>query len=196
MSKLVIELNADHLLGEGCTKYCYQHPLNSNQVVKIIKSGASKSQSRRYLVRMKREINALKQAVKINQLQSYFPAYHGSISTNLGRGFVFDKVDSHQDIFKSHGMMTVTAYRQIKQVIRDLISHDIAFCPDLIRNLFINQRTQQLYFLDGLGCKYFIPATLSPFPKVIRRCLMKRMIKKHILRDLKILYRQSVRDRH
>ena len=179
----VIELEC---LGEGCTKQCYQHPDDATRVIKIIKSGYTSQQAGRYQIRMQREIKTLHQVRSIPELASYFPAYHGEIMTSAGIGYVFDKVDHLVDIFKKQYRLSGDLYRELVAIIRLLIQHDVPFCSDLVRNVFINQLTQRLYILDGLGCKYFIPTSMSPFPRCVRRYTMSRMVKKHIIRDLKL----------
>ena len=174
-------------LGEGCTKWCYQHPNNAAFVIKMIKPGYTAQQARRYQIRMQREIKTLRRVRSIPDLASYFPTYHGEIMTSSGIGYVFDKVDHLVDVFKEQHRLSGDLYRELVAIIRLLVQHDVPFCPDLVRNIFINQHTQRLYILDGLGCKYYIPTSMSPFPRCVRRYIMARMIKKHIIRDLKLV---------
>ncbi|MAR84223.1 MAG: hypothetical protein CMF55_05475 [Legionellales bacterium] len=188
----MLDVKALECLGEGCTKWCYQHPDNDTQVIKIVKPGVSSQQARRYRVRIQREIKTLRQVRSIPELASYFPAYHGEIVTSLGAGYIFDKVDHLVDVFKERYCLSNDLYNELVAVIDRLTRHDIAFCPDLARNVFLNEETHSLYILDGLGCKYLIPATMSPFPRWLRRLLMARMMKKHIVRDLKLMRLFSV----
>ena len=185
----MLDVNELECLGEGCTKWCYQHPDDAARVIKIIKPGYSSQQARRYQIRMRREVKTLQRVRVIQDLASYFPAYHGEIATSAGTGYVFDKVDHLVDVFKKQYRLSDNLYRELIAVIRLLMQHDIAFCPDLVRNVFINQQTQRLCILDGLGCKYFIPVTMPPFPQCIGRHTMSRMVKKHIIRDLKFIRR-------
>ena len=183
----MLDVKALEYLGEGCTKWCYQHPNNDTQVIKIVKPGVSSYQTQRYRVRIQREIKTLQQVHSIPELASYFPAYHGEVVTCVGTGYIFDKVDHLVDVFKEQYCLSNDSYRELVAVIDRLTRYDIAFCPDLLRNVFLNEETHNLYILDGLGCKYFISATMLPFPRWLRRLLMARMMKKYIIRDLKLM---------
>ncbi len=188
----MLHLNDQYLIGEGCFKKCYHHPNDTERVIKIVKSTLSCHQSRRYVVRIRREVKALRQIAQLNELKHYFPVFYGIVQTNLGEGYVFQKVDPHVDIFRSGCPISRTMFGEIIRILRLMIRYDIPFCPDLMRNVFIHNKRKNIYFLDGLGCKYYIPATMPPFPLCLRRYLMTRMIKKHIIANLRWIRNNNV----
>lgn len=191
----MIDVKELEYLGEGSTKWCYQHLNNEAFVIKIIKPGYTSQQSRRFQIRMQREIKTLRQVRCIPDLAIYFPAYHGEIMTSSGVGYVFDKVDHLVGVCNKQHRLSGDLYRELVAIIRLLIQHNVPFGPDLVHNIFINQHTQRLYIVDGLGCKYFIPVTMPPFPRCARRYTMSRMIKKYIIRDLKLVRQFASVDR-
>jgi hypothetical protein len=174
-------------IAEGCTKKCYRHPNDATLIIKIIKEGSTKKQYKRYVVRIKREVKALKKVMKINELKNFFPKYYGTVDTNLGTGYIFEKIEKPIDAYKDPCIVSRALYKEIIHFLRLIIKYNVPCCADFMRNVFVVDKTGKFYFLDGLGCKYYVPTSMPPFPFFVRKMVMLRIMKKHTLINLKEL---------
>jgi hypothetical protein len=172
-------------IAEGVTKKCYHHPSDSSHVIKIIKGKSG--QHKRYVKRVEREIRTFKQISLIDELKNYFPQYHGTVSTNLGVGYLFDKVENIFDVYHDECFIPKFLYIKVISILRLIVKYNVPCCPDLMRNIFVTHNAKNIYFLDGVGCKYVIPITMSPFPNFLRKIYMSRIMRKYIVPNLREL---------
>jgi len=104
---------------EGSQRLLYAHPENKNLCVKIPKEHSNQ----RYV---KREIfYTLKYQNKINCI----PSYHGTVETNLGKGYVFDLITNYD------GSVSETLQKSVHGATKS---------------------KYDLYIVDGLGNSDFI----------------------------------------
>jgi len=187
----MLKLSNDLYIAEGKTKVCYQHPLDSSKVIKINKPDSSYWQHKRWVTRFNLEIRVLKKVSCIDDVKHYFPSYYGVVKTNIGLGHIFQKVDNAVDIFNSDYRISSDVFSEIITVIRSLIKHSIPFHMDLAKNVFIDEKSKKIYFVDSLGSNTFIPVTMLPMPRCCRLYLMSNKIKKNI-NHLKIIKKNNV----
>jgi len=94
MSKPILQITGEPI-GVGQERACYQYPDEDGKVIKIQK-GESDKQTRRELTLYK---NLARRGM--NDFE-HIPRYYGMAATNLGEGFVVDKIaDYDGTIFRS-----------------------------------------------------------------------------------------------
>ncbi len=142
-------------IGAGQERICYPHPDDDGKVVKIQK-GDSDKQTRREL--------ALYASLQRRGMMDYqhIPRYYGAVQTNLGSGFVVDRIaDYDGEISRSlwwhfeRGYPLSEFSPYLEELRRYLVGNRIVFSVDMGRFniLFQKLSTQQarLVVIDGLG---------------------------------------------
>lgn len=87
LSRQVINLNKDHILGVGYHKTTYIHPHNSSLCIKVPFFQND--------VDLKRELSYRKVREKSWQDSLLLPAYYGTALTNEGLGYVFERIHDY-----------------------------------------------------------------------------------------------------
>ena len=163
----MIKIGNEHFIAEGEYQKCYRHPSNQNLCVKISKKNIETS-------RLAYEIKYCKKISKIKIKKKdyhFFSTFHGTVETNLGKGYVFDliKDETNQEISKtleyyllnqsaiiSDQMLKVSFERLIQLMGKyKIIANDIRaknICCKILED-----NTIELIHIDGLGHRDFIP---------------------------------------
>lgn len=173
-------LDESLFIGEGSFSRTYIHPDDENLCVKIPREDVSKKEGSR-----KREIKYLKSLKKRGKSFEMLYKYHYDVSTNLGKGHIYDLVrDYNGDISKRIGyylnlgddMLCSEIVRHIDHLRRYLLREYILF-TDLKEDNILLQKVSptktKLIIIDGVDYNNRIPV-LEYFPAIGR----KRQIRK------------------
>lgn len=106
---------------------------------------------------------------------------------------MFDKIENYFCGFCGRDKISRSAYKKIIYVVRMLVKHNVPSVADLLRNLYITYGEEKIYFLEGLGCQYYIPVTMKPFPLFVRKISIARITKKYHVKRLKQLKKNLVK---
>ncbi len=80
----MIKLNDELIVGQGSHRTCYRHPKKHNLCVKVNHRNNQKDQVR--------EVSYYQHLTKRGISWDYLTRYYGTISTNIGLGYIFDLV--------------------------------------------------------------------------------------------------------
>lgn len=163
----MITLTTKNYISEGLARKCYTHPNNPNLCIKIGKPEIEESHLYKEINYFRKIKN--KDTTKFNYL--FYSKYHGEITTNLGKGFVYDLI---KDETTDEISLTLRHYLEMKNSpITDqnlkkaldllkgqMIQHKI-FVGDLrARNIcckILNNNSIEFIVVDGLGHRDFFP---------------------------------------
>lgn len=154
MSQAIIQLS-DEPLGEGKERICYRHPDHAGRVIKLQKSDVNKQTMRE--VRLYRSL-----AARGFQEFTHIPACYGQVDTNLGPGYVFDRVaDYDGEVSKSLWCFFQDGYPvsefepYLAELYEFLRANRIVFSVDMGRYNVLFQKLSpsraRLVIIDGLG---------------------------------------------
>lgn len=154
MNTPILQINAEPI-GVGQERACYPHPDDDAKVIKIQK-GESDKQTRRELTLYK---NLARRGMTDFE---HIPRYYGMATTNLGVGFVVDKVaDYDGSVSRSlwwhfeRGYPVTEFSPYLDELKQYLLDNRIVFSVDMGRYniLFQKLSAQQarLVIIDGLG---------------------------------------------
>ena len=154
MNPAILQISGEPI-GAGQERICYQHPDDDSKVVKIQK-GDSDKQTRREL--------ALYASLKRRGMNDFehIPRFHGEVQTNLGSGFVVDRiVDYDGEISRSlwwhfeRGYPVSEFLPYLEELRSYLIENCIVFGVDMGRFNILLQKLSpsraRLVVIDGLG---------------------------------------------
>ncbi|GAA3658182.1 YrbL family protein [Flavivirga jejuensis] len=163
----MIKILDEHFIAEGTYQKCYRHPSNQNLCIKISKQNIEISRLA-YEIKYCEKIS--KKKIKKKDYQ-FFSIFHGTVETNLGKGYVFDliKDETNQEISKtleyyllnpnpaiSDQTLKIAFERLIQLMAKyKIIANDIRaknICCKILKN-----KTIELIHIDGLGHRDFIP---------------------------------------
>ena len=154
MSKPILQITSEPI-GVGQERACYQHPADDGKVVKIQK-GESDKQTRR-------ELRLYASLARRGMYDfEHIPQFYGKIDTNLGEGFVVDKiVDYDGSISKSlwwhfeRGYPVAEFAPYLDELKQYLLDNLIVFSVDMGRYNILFQKLSskkaRLVVIDGLG---------------------------------------------
>lgn len=162
----MIEIPKNLYIGEGEIRVCYEHPKNKNLCIKIPKPQVTELYTNK-------EILYFLKIKKRNKLEYSYPFYsdfHEEISTNLGKGQVFDLVRDEatgevsktlEYYFENETTFNKNVFVEALLVLKKhMIKHKI-FTRDLrSRNIcckVLEDNTIQLIIIDGIGHRDFFP---------------------------------------
>jgi len=147
-------------VGTGKEKVCYVHPHDQNKAIKLPISNTR--------VQTDREIRYYKKLLKRKNVSySHLPQFYGSVTTNLGEGYVVDLVrDYDGEISKSlewylkNGYMLDNFSAQLHELKTYFLQNCIVFNHDMYEgNLLVKKLSSekmQLVIIDGIGDVVFI----------------------------------------
>jgi len=154
MNQAILQISGEPI-GAGQERICYQHPDDDSKVVKI-QIGDSDKQTRREL--------ALYASLKRRGMNDFehIPGFHGSVQTNLGSGFVVDRIaDFDGQISRSlwwhfeRGYPVAEFLPYLEDLRRYLLDNRIVFSVDMGRYNILFQKLSssraRLVVIDGLG---------------------------------------------
>ncbi len=169
MSKLTsptIELSEKDIIGKGSDRVCYRNPLNQKQCIKIIipsRKGAVK--------RAIRELKEHKRLVRNEVDLSSISVYSGTVSTSLGKGYLYELVLDYDgatsktlDHYYTGELQGTFQKKQIFQLLHDFYNICYENCYILSElhemNLVIQKNSQldksKVRVIDGMGNADFI----------------------------------------
>ena len=154
MQQQIITL-ADEPLGIGQERACYVHPQDPDKVIKI-QRGAVDKQTRRelefyYWLERREDVS-----------YDHIPRFYGEVDTNLGRGFVVDRIRDFDGAesrslwwFFERGYPLAEFVPYLDDLKRNLLDNRIVFCVDMGRFNVLFRRLSpgeaRLVVIDGLG---------------------------------------------
>jgi hypothetical protein len=154
MNQSIIQISSQPI-GVGQERACYQHPDHADRVIKI-QTGESDKQTRRELL--------LYRSLSRRGMSNFehIPRYYGKVMTNLGEGFVVDKImDYDGSVSRSlwwhfeRGYPVAEFTPYLDELRQYLLDNLIVFSVDMGRYniLFQKLSAQQarLVVIDGLG---------------------------------------------
>ncbi len=85
---MILDLNQARFLGRGRTKSCYEHPLDATKCIKLVTNPKANPRE------LQKELRELTRVNDWAHPRVLIPKYYGEALTNLGVGYVFDRVIS------------------------------------------------------------------------------------------------------
>ena len=154
MSKPILQITSEPI-GVGQERACYQHPADDGKVVKIQK-GQSNKQTRREL-----RLYASLARRGMSDFE-HIPQFYGIVETNLGAGFVVDKIKDYDgSISRSlwwhfeRGYPVAEFASYLDELKQYLVDNRIVFSVDMGRYNILFQKLSpeqaRLVVIDGLG---------------------------------------------
>ena len=154
MSQPILQITSEPI-GVGQERACYQHPDDDGKVIKLQK-GESDKQTRRELTLYS---NLTRRGVSDFE---HIPKYYGMVATNLGEGFVVDKIaDYDGSISRSlwwhfeRGYPVAEFAPYLDELKQYLLDNLIVFSVDMGRYNILFQKLSpnqaRLVVIDGLG---------------------------------------------
>ncbi|MCP4768135.1 MAG: hypothetical protein GY875_17925 [Gammaproteobacteria bacterium] len=154
MNPAILQISGEPI-GAGQERVCYQHPDDESKVVKIQK-GDSDKQTRREL--------ALYASLARRGMNDYvhIPRFHGAVQTNLGSGFVVDRVADYDGAVSrslwwhfERGYPVTEFLPYLEELRCYLVDKRIVFSVDMGRYNILFQKLSpsraHLVVIDGLG---------------------------------------------
>lgn len=151
-----IKLHQRGYITEGSQRLIYTHPDNPELCIKIPKEESNQ----RYVSR------EIKYTKKYQDKVSCIPAFHGTIHTDLGMGYVFDLVKNYDGSVSqtlrdyADGGADMTIIRQkIEQLYALFLEKHIIVSDLHAGNILVRHTTNsdyELWIVDGLGNSDFI----------------------------------------
>ena len=168
MNELV--LNEELLLGQGCHKKVYLHPQTANKCVKVIYNELGMKD-------ITRELNYRKYRDDNNMPTTVIPQYFGEITTNLGKGYVFERICDYDgktslslrdyvlnpEMMKANFADLVVLLQKLK---RQIMADNLVTMGVTDENILvcrISPTAKRLYLITDLGTSDFIPITKIRF---------------------------------
>lgn len=154
MNKPIIQITSEPI-GVGQERACYQHPDDDGKVIKIQKGDGDKQ--------TRRELRLYKTLARRDFSDfTHIPRYHGRVATNLGEGYVVDKIADYDGaVSKSlwwhfeRGYPVAEFEPYLDQLKQYLLDNLIAFSADMGRYNILFQKVSagqaRLVVIDGLG---------------------------------------------
>lgn len=154
----MINLNQDLLIARGGERDCYIDPQDNSKVIKILhKKGLHNNQNAleySYMKFIKKRVTDF----------SHITDCYGYVSTNLGKGLVFDRVLDFDEVpsksFRYYVANKIIPIDEQKKLINELKEYLeknlILFVDTSLTNIFckkVNEYEYKLIIVDGLGAK-------------------------------------------
>jgi len=168
ISKGVVHLDPDSLIGKGGERLCFIYPDDENKVVKVLKetSGIYKFPTYESLIRNDNVIDFLYYSFISENLtdHSHIVKCHGWVLTNFGTGLVVDRVvnfDGSTPLNMREAVVAglvdkPTAMKLLKEVARYLVENKIVFADAKLKNMLLvrtDKHNFHLTIVDGLGVR-------------------------------------------
>lgn len=179
-TKSMLILNKDLFIGEGGNRSVYDHPEEGNLCIKILHTNCGSEP----LHCQKREINVYKKIERRRIPSNHFAKYLGTVDTNLGRGYVYEKVMDYDgkvstDLYSYLSSLS-ERNEEILEALRELgkfVVRERIFFGDPREGNILYQKTSEksyeLVIVDGLGDHVFISVS-QWIPSVERSRIMKK----------------------
>lgn len=188
-----IELPEENFLGKGRERACYLHPLDNTKVIKIVYRASEK------LNQNQLEYEYLMFLQKKGKSFEHLSKCYGCISTNLGEGYIFERVRDYDGktsvSFKSmvlKGTLPIDTERELLEELKVyLLENNIIFVDIALSNIFcqaISASEYKLILTDGIGGKRTgIKSKLYLYSESFTRYKVKKQWKKLFARYDKVV---------
>ena len=154
----MLDLKDDFLLAKGSERLCYAHPINNNQVIKIMYN--QKSMNNQNQMEYKYYNLLKKRKVSFDHITMCY----GWIETNLGIGLIFDRVNNYDnsDIFNLRYMLQNKLISNeletylLEELKEYLYKNKILFTDPTTLNIMCKKISKIKYkfiIIDGLGAR-------------------------------------------
>lgn len=188
----MLQLTTNLLLGKGRERECYIHPEDYTKVIKVV------YRSDQNLNQNEMEYKYIRYLHK-NQVEfSHLTDCYGYINTNLGKGYIFDRVlDYNGQQSKSFKFMVLNSLftpdeeliliNELKEYIftNNIIFVDIALSNILCKKL--DDKTYKLILTDGIGGKRDgFKAMLYQYSKIFTKYKISKQWNKFLERYKKV----------
>jgi len=185
----MIELNDRDYIAEGVARKVYQHPEYPNRCIKIGKAEIEEHH-------LYKEINyhiKIKSKNRAKFDYPFFAEYHGEVSTNLGKGFIYDLIrdESSQSVsltlrhyieMPNSPLSDTLILEELEHLKQQMIKNKI-FVGDLrARNIcckMLKDGSVQFIVIDGLGHRDFLPLA-DWFGYFARKKVERRFVKANL----------------
>ncbi len=162
MDKITL-LSTFLLIGKGSHKKVYTDPTNANRCIKILRATPDYDMERELRYRGIREKRQL--------VSSLLPAYYGTVHTNLGLGYVFDRITdfdgytskSLRQIFDAaeSDAKPVPFLADVLRGFKTQLFQELIVTSDVDPSNFLLQRISDTQFrvriVDNIGSSAFLP---------------------------------------
>ena len=188
----LIKLDESLYLGKGRERKCYVHPHDFQKVIKVVyrkDQGLNQNEMEysyiQYLKKNKREFSNITNC-------------YGFVNTNIGKGFVFDRVldfdNTQSKSFKELVLNSFFSKDEELKLIEDLkqyiFKNNIIFVDIALSNILckkIDKNTYKLILTDGIGGKrYGLKSKLYQYSKVFTKYKVIKQWKKFLKRYEKV----------
>ena len=153
-----LSLNDTLYLGKGRERKCYIHPYDEKKVIKIVYRKDQK------LNQNEMEYEYIKFLHKKNIDFSYITNCYGSVETNFGIGYIFDRVlnydgkspKSFKYLVMNHVFDEKLELKLIEELRKYIFKNDILFVDIALSNILCQEYEKNKYRLiltDGIGGK-------------------------------------------
>ena len=173
-----VRLTDNLLLGRGAHRACYSHPGNLNLCIKIVYNKSDGG-----VKELRRELRFYKDMERRLTDWSSITRYYGKVNTNLGMGYVFDRIINKDGTPST----TLESYLKIKEDLREIDGvlfnlygyikkNKIPTMTIKAQNILCqmdDNSIKRLVIVDNLGDSTFIS-----FSKFSNRIFNKRLDKK------------------
>ncbi len=188
----ILELETSLFLGKGRERACYIHPEDHKKVVKVVYRLDQK------LNQNEMEYKYIKYLHKNGVNFSHLTDCYGCINTNLGLGYIFDRVldyDGKQsESFKFMVLNSLLSQDEelklLEELKKYLFKNNIIFVDIALSNILckkINQKSYKLILTDGIGGKRNgFKAMLYQYSKIYTKYKIIKQWNKLILRYRKV----------
>ena len=167
-----LEISSQHYITEGSQRLLYKHPENQDLCIKIPKEDSNQ----RYVGR------EIKYTHKYQKKLKWLPAYHGTIETTLGKGYIFDLVTNYdgsvaQSVQSLGGQKSLEGLKEkVEELYQVYLNQGIVVSDMHSGNLVAKKITEteyELWIVDGIGNSDFLKVC-----DISKYFLKKKLIRK------------------
>lgn len=156
----MIKLDNCLLIGKGSKRSCYQNPNQDDHCIKVVHTGGTRTHYRTL-----REIKYIKKYKSKNFKE--VPNYYGKTKTNLGTGYIFEKVKDWNDKtsitlldFINKDRNSIKIQNMISQMYNSFLAHRVVISDLNPGNIVVQTMKKDsepyLVLIDGIGNSDFI----------------------------------------
>lgn len=157
----MINLKNAKCIGEGQARLCFEHPDFADRCVKVFKT-----QEKRMLVHLNREIDFLKKFNKGAKHLDFVPQYYGEFETSEGLGYVFELYKDYTgEVSQPLIDVDFAAYDQdlfidkVERLYRELLKKGGVLSDFHRGNVLVQKHSESDYdlkIIDGFGNSDFV----------------------------------------
>ncbi|ARM30271.1 YrbL family protein [Prosthecochloris sp. HL-130-GSB] len=184
-----VELVNARCIGEGAWRVCYEHPVYPGRCIKVDKNASHRVSAR--------EAGFYRRFVRRKVSFDYMAMYHGTVSTDLGTGYVFSMVRDY-DGGVSETLKYYLGKSMPERVLADIIEGVLRLRRFMLAegvtvtmmeaHNMVYQKTGRergkVVLVDGIGNNQFLP--VANYVKIAARRVVRRKwqtFERRLLRD-------------